>query len=305
MDFQKHYGSISLAKSWLKKNVKRCLADERKSNYFMKAPKLEHYIDHWQLSVSNTLFTPTSELAFGERNQLPVLLKIPNSDSDEVFSSEALKHFAGHGSVRCFDTWNNGLLLERAVPGHDLESMSLSEDHRATQIIAEVISKLDSSGQPNNATCFTTLEAWQTSFDRYIGGCSLIPQEMVALAKSEFNSLCDSQTEVVLLHADLHHKNILFDKNRGWLAIDPKGVIGEPAIEVCAALRNPLKNKVAIEKLQTRAKIFSHYLKLDYQRIMRWCFALAVLSALWFYEDDIVGAAFDTLWQWRDRPLIT
>ena len=30
----------------------------------------------------------------------------------------------------------------------------------------------------------------------------------------------------MLLHGDLHHWNILSDADRGWMAIDPKGVIG-------------------------------------------------------------------------------
>jgi streptomycin 6-kinase len=34
-----------------------------------------------------------------------------------------------------------------------------------------------------------------------------------------------------LLHADLHHHNILAAERHPWLAIDPKGVIGDAAYE--------------------------------------------------------------------------
>ncbi len=39
---------------------------------------------------------------------------------------------------------------------------------------------------------------------------------------------------------DLHHENILAAERAPWLAIDPKGVIGEPAYEMGALLRNRL-----------------------------------------------------------------
>lgn len=41
--------------------------------------------------------------------------------------------------------------------------------------------------------------------------------------------------------ADLQHYNVLFDDARGWLAIDPKGVVGEVEYEIGAILRNPIE----------------------------------------------------------------
>ena len=43
----------------------------------------------------------------------------------------------------------------------------------------------------------------------------------------------------VVLHGDLHHFNILAAERQPWLAIDPKGVVGEPVYETGALLRNP------------------------------------------------------------------
>ena len=44
--------------------------------------------------------------------------------------------------------------------------------------------------------------------------------------------------EVTVLHGDLHHDNVLHG-SRGWLAIDPKGLIGERTYEVANLLGNP------------------------------------------------------------------
>ena len=64
-----------------------------------------------------------------------------------------------------------------------------------------------------------------------------IPKSLVYETKQIFFELTESQGKTLLLHGDLHHDNILFDKKRGWLAIDPKGIIGEAEIEVSAFLK--------------------------------------------------------------------
>ena len=48
-----------------------------------------------------------------------------------------------------------------------------------------------------------------------------------------------SQREIVPLHADLHHENILDFGERGWLAIDPKRVIGERTFEYTILFCDP------------------------------------------------------------------
>jgi streptomycin 6-kinase len=50
-------------------------------------------------------------------------------------------------------------------------------------------------------------------------------------AETLFAELNASMAEPFLLHGDLHHENILAAEREPWLAIDPKGVVGEPARE--------------------------------------------------------------------------
>jgi streptomycin 6-kinase len=42
------------------------------------------------------------------------------------------------------------------------------------------------------------------------------------------DGLGESQRSTRLLHGDLHRHNVLSDDARGSVAIDPKGVVGEP-----------------------------------------------------------------------------
>ncbi len=93
----------------------------------------------------------------------------------------------------------------------------------------------------------------------------------------------------LLLHGDLHHWNVLSAQREPWLAIDPKGVVGEPAYETAAWLRNPvgmlLNRDRPGEVLERRVSILSDELGFDRERIRKWGAVHGVLSAWWTYED--------------------
>ena len=91
-----------------------------------------------------------------------------------------------------------------------------------------------------------------------------------------------------MLHGDLQHYNVLFDSNRGWLAIDPKGVIGEIEYEIGAVLRNPSERPelfLSRWTVERRLKQLTIKLNLDFERALAWAFAQACLSAIWEIED--------------------
>ena len=77
------------------------------------------------------------------------------------------------------------------------------------------------------------------------------------------------------------------------MAIDPKGVVGEPAYEVGALLRNPLpqllRSGSARRTLARRVDLLSERLSIDRARLLGWGLAQAVLSAWWTIEDHGSG----------------
>ena len=121
-----------------------------------------------------------------------------------------------------------------------------------------------------------------------------MPEALVADAEGLFGELIGSMAEPVLLHGDLHHDNILAAQREPWLAIDPKGLVGEPAYEVGALLRNPhLRRLVAAPNVEQtmarRVAQLSEELSLDRERIRGWGLAQAVLSAWSSIEDHGLG----------------
>ncbi len=124
---------------------------------------------------------------------------------------------------------------------------------------------------------------------RYEGGTGPLPPELVGLAENLYDELSKNSAQPVLLHGDLHHDNILAAEREPWLAIDPKGAIGEPAYEAGALLRNPMPgilHRPALQRiLSRRVQLLAAELGLDEQRLTAWGFYQAVLSAWWSLED--------------------
>ena len=115
-------------------------------------------------------------------------------------------------------------------------------------------------------------------------GDERIPSSLLDPAQRIYADLCATQREPALLHGDLHHYNVLSDRTRGWCAIDPKGVVGELEYELGAALRNPSTGPTCSRTSTSSSGGSSNFglgLGIDVSRARGWCFAQAVLSAIW------------------------
>lgn len=241
----------------------------------------------WNVSLDETHQTASSLLGFGVRAGERVVLKLITGAQDELHSGKVLRAFDGSGAVRVLEDEVGAVLLERLEPGEELVSLvRRGEDDEATRILAGVIEKL--AGHTAPAECPTVAE-WGKGFNRYVqSGDAQISSGLVREARSVYEEMVASQGPTMLLHGDLQHYNVLFDHGRGWVAIDPKGVVGELEYEVGALLRNPFEqpeffsNRATVER---RLKILTGLLPLDRTRVLKWSFAQAVLSAIWGIED--------------------
>ena len=242
----------------------------------------------WNVALVETRQTQSSLLGFGSRNGSRVVLKISKTGSDEWNSGDVLRAFQGNGTVRVLESADGAVLLERLDPATELvELVREGRDEEATAICARVIALMAHHAPPSS--CPTVFD-WALGFDRYLNqhDDGPIPVELVHKARKIYRHLATSQKEVMLLHGDLHHYNILLDSNRGWVAIDPKGVVGELEYELGAIIRNPVELPefyVSRTVVERRLKQLTGALSLDYDRALGWTFAQAVLSPIWGVED--------------------
>jgi streptomycin 6-kinase len=241
----------------------------------------------WRLLIQGSFETETSVVSFVTRDDQSLVLKVVKQENDEWRAGEVLNAFAANGVPQVFEHTGGAMLLERLQPGNPLADLSLAGgDEEATEILAGVIERMSPREAPEN---IPTVEDWGKGFDRYVAsGDERIPRQLIESSQRVFAELSATQKLRRLLHGDLHHYNLLFDSQRGWLAIDPKGVIGEVEYEIGAIMRNPFERPdlfLARSTIERRIEQLTARLNLNRERVVAWAFAQAVLSAIWQIED--------------------
>ena len=225
-----------------------------------------------------------------DRTRAVIKTGFPNSELDTEIA--ALRHFDGCSTVYLYeaDREQSIFLLERAKPGKSLWKM---EDERAINILLDILPSLWRTYEGDFP--FPSVNDYARGFsrlrNRYQGGTGPFDTFIIDKAENIFTELIESSDDPVLLHGDLHHGNILSAERELWLAIDPKGVIGEPCYEIGAFLRNPIPGLLKKENpralLTQRVDKIVERLGFDRQRVIGWAFSQAVLAAIWCDEDNL------------------
>jgi len=219
------------------------------------------------------------------------VLKVCLPNSEYRTEATALRLFDGRGAARLLeaDLDRAVLLLERLEPGTPLTAVP--DDERATAIAAGVMRRL---WQPAPADGpLPSVGDWVRGMERrapgVLGRDEKFPTHWLDRALALFAELDASAPTTVLLHGDLHHGNILTARREPWLAIDPKGITGEPAAEIGALLLNPMPQLLEAPQpgrlLARRVELLAGALGLDQTRVRDWGIVRAVLSAFWSLED--------------------
>jgi streptomycin 6-kinase len=239
------------------------------------------------VSVERRLETESSLIAIGQQKGRGVVLKVLKKPGDEWHAGEIIRAFDRNGVVDVYEHVPGAMLLEQLTPGTPLVRVALDRsDDEATAVLADVIQRMSPSQIPPNCA---TVADWAKGFARYIASDDVqIPAALVDRASVLYAELCATQQTPRLLHGDLQHYNVLWDERRGWIAIDPKGVVAELEYEIGAIMRNPTERPdlfMSRAIVERRLEHFARALNIDYARALSWTFAQAVLSAIWSVED--------------------
>jgi streptomycin 6-kinase len=244
----------------------------------------EYYINHWQLTADGEpIITRSSKLLPVMQNGIPAMLKIAAAP-EEKSGSNLMLWWNGHGAAGVLAYDNNALLLERATGKRSLSAMAKNaDDTEASKIICAVIHTLHSQ-TATKLPELVPLDQWLAELD---AGAEKYGGILLPCAETA-RTLLSSPQEVVVLHGDIHHDNILDFGERGWLAIDPKGLTGERGFDYANMFCNPdHKTAAAPGRLAKQAAVVSKAAGLHHKRLLQWVLAWAGLSALWSFNDGI------------------
>jgi streptomycin 6-kinase len=214
------------------------------------------------------------------------VLKVNFPEPESEHEAEALAGWNGTGAVRLLarDDERRALLVERCVPGTQLWALEESE---ANEIAADVLSRL---WQGPTTGPYRPLAEEAARWAAQLPGAweaagRPFERELLDEAVDFLRSETSPPADVVLLHQDLHGGNIL-SSERGWLAIDPKPLVGERAFDIASLLRDRREELAHDpEAVRRRLGFFSDRLGLDRERVRGWGIAHALA---WGFEGDRV-----------------
>ncbi|NSX90403.1 aminoglycoside phosphotransferase family protein [Agrobacterium tumefaciens] len=208
---------------------------------------------------------------------------------DSLRGADFIEWRAGIGCVELLERSDDILLMEHAGT-ETLRDVLFrdGDDDATTEIAADVLLKYHQPSQQPPPSSLLTLPLYFESLFRKAeqdrtDGVDSPYVEAATLAQE----LIGQQRNVKPLHGDLHHENVMRGE-RGWIIIDPAGLIGDAALDVANMFSNPL-DRFDLTRSEARiasmAAIFAKALQRDERLLLQYAFAYGCLSAAWHEED--------------------
>jgi len=257
--------------------------------------EVRDYLAAWRLRTDGGLITTRSSWILPVRRDAAAILKVARIP-DERRGYELMRWWNGQGAADVLEATSNALLLERAAGGRSLATLAWAGgDDRAVATLCEVAARLHAPGNGHTAPDLHQLEAWFQPLLEFRE-----PPDWLARSAAIARTLLAAQQSISPLHGDLHHDNVLDFGARGWLAIDPHGLLGERTFDYANIFTNPdlsdPQRPLATlpGRLEARLRIVTARSGIAPAHMLRWIIAWTGLSAAWFLGDgDEAGAAID------------
>ncbi len=238
------------------------------------------WLERWGLTPDGEGFTTTfgSHLLPVLCDGAPAMLKVASGEEERA-GGRLMAWYGGEGAARVLAIEHEAIVLERVIGSRSLAAMARGgDDDEATEILCGVVTRLQTPRASKPPATLRPLPGWFAA----LGPGAKRHGGVLALADKVAEALLVSPQDERVLHGDAHHANVLDGGPRGWLAIDPKGLIGERGYDYANILCNPdIETAAAPGRLARRATIIARVAELERERLLRWTLAYAGLSASW------------------------
>lgn len=254
----------------------------------MQISDFQPWIGRWRLTPDGEPFASTwSRLLPVRRDGQALILKVGMAEQ-EIHGSAFLAGYAGQGAVSVLERASDAVLLERADGPLRLAEIARAEGEAAAyRILCRGAAILQAAPGPFPVAPIP-LSTWFSILPQaaaHVGGVGVFARAAVVLER-----LLQTTAVKVPLHGDLHHGNLLDGgPGRGWLAIDPKGLEGDPACDYALMLfpsGSPGDQPAGIsspEKVRMRLGVVAGLADLPKARLLGWTLCVAAQYAGWFH----------------------
>lgn len=279
---------MSAVPRWISLILLRQKSTQRMQAPCYKGGMFEAHLSRWNLTADGEpIATRAADILPVLKDGRPAMLKLSHG-ADERLGGELMEWWGGIGAAQVLARDGEALLMERAMGPASLSEMARSgQDDEACRILCAVAAQLHITRLKPVPDLMPLAEwfgdLWPAA-DRHGG--------ILARSAETACSLLARPREVGVLHGDLHHGNVLDFGARGWLAIDPKHLIGERGFDFANIFTNPdladPSQPVATQRgrFARRLDVVTAASGLERQRLVSWVLAWAGLSAAWFLCDD-------------------
>lgn len=205
------------------------------------------------------------------------MLKIAGHE-EERRGANLMAWYAGRGAAQVFAHEGEALLLERLTGPSLMEMAQGGHDDDASRILCRAAAQLHAARDRLPPAGLVPLEIWFAA----LAPVAAAHGGTFAKSAAAAQRLLATPRDIVVLHGDLHHENVLNGGARGWLAIDPKGLVGERGFDFANLFRNP-DEAVALTpgRLCRQLRIVAVEAGLEPARLLQWILAYAGLGAAW------------------------
>lgn len=248
------------------------------------------FLARWRLRATGPAMSGYCALVLPVVRQdgTPAALKLQLPTDETKGEPLALRVWDGDGAVRLLahDAESGTMLLEAADAAHDLWSVP---SRQAIEVIADLLVRLTAATPPAGLRSLGTVAARALASAGEVADRVADPRQLRLLRScaAALREVASEQSAMGerLLHWDLHHFNVLgslrggADGRRpssGWLAIDPKPLVGDPGFELYPALFN----RFEADEVRWRFDMMTGALGLDRERARAWTLGRALQDGL-------------------------
>jgi streptomycin 6-kinase len=248
-------------------------------------------IAQWRLTPDGPAFSTASSVL------QPVLfegceafLKVATVDEERA-GGRLMVWWAGRGAAEVLTADGDALVIARATGSRALARMagaSAEGDDAAARILCRAGLRLHAVADRPVPLGLVGLEGWFGELFAHAAEHPDAYDGFYAAAAGVARELLADPTGSAVLHGDLHHGNVLDFGADGWLAIDPKHVVGDPGFDFANILCNPSASvALAPGRFERQLAVIADETGIERDRMLRWAVAWTGLSSCWLERSGL------------------
>ena len=240
---------------------------------------IEDLLAQWECSIDG-------EIGHGQVGVIvPVegaVVKVSFPHPGNVHEPDAFAAWDGRGAVKLYerDDERFAMLLERV---QDSRLAELDDGDEIAATAGQLNRRLSIPAPEELPRLADQADSWE---EELLGGAAdfpgALPAAVVDAALAVVDELGRDQPDLVV-HGDFHARNILRGDREPWLAVDPKGLRGDPAYDGGTLLKPRalalIDSDDVMKALRHELEVFAESAGLDHERVQRWAHLQAVQAA--------------------------